>query len=176
MTNENSGTDVPSNRSTLFQVGGLIAWFLLVFAAAAIGAVASTNAPSFYTVLDRPPWAPPGWLFGPVWSLLYGMMAISAFLVWLRHGFANARLALVLFIIHLGLNALWTPLFFLWRMGAFAFIEITVLWLFIIAIIIAFWRLGSKVASTLLVPYLAWVSFATLLTWSVWQRNPAALG
>lgn len=166
----------PSNRSPMFQAGGLIAWFLVVFAAAAIGAVASTNAPSFYEALDRPPWAPPGWLFGPAWTTLYVMMAISVFLVWRRHGFANARPALWLFIIQLALNALWTPLFFLWRQGAFAFVEIIVLWMWVVATIVAFWRLGNKVAASLLVPYLAWVSFATFLTWSVWQRNPAALG
>lgn len=164
------------SRSATAQVVGLIAWFAVVFAAAAIGAVASSNAPSFYAALDRPPWAPPAWLFGPAWTTLYVMMAISAFLVWRRHGFANARTALWLFLIQLALNALWTPLFFLWRQGALAFIEIILLWLWIVATIVAFWRLGSKVAATLLVPYLAWVSFATCLTWSIWQRNPSVLG
>lgn len=167
---------LPQYRSIWFQLSGFVGWLVLVFAAAAIGALASFNAPTFYAALDLPPWAPPGWLFGPVWSLLYGMMAISAFLVWRRHGFANARAALWLFIVQLGLNALWTPLFFYWRLGAFAFVEIVLLLLWLVATIVAFWKLGSKLAAILLLPYLAWVSFATLLTWSVWQRNPAMLG
>ncbi len=158
------------------QVLGFLGWLLLVFVAAALGGLASANAPDFYAQLVQPDWAPPAWLFGPVWTTLYVMMAVSAFLVWRRHGFEGARVALVLFLFQLALNALWTPLFFLWQQGAMAFVEIVLLWLFIVATIVAFWQLGRKLAALLLVPYLLWVSFATALTWALWQGNPAILG
>jgi tryptophan-rich sensory protein len=163
-------------RSAKNQILGFIGWLLLVFAAAALGGLASSNAPEFYGQLTQPNWAPPAWLFGPVWSALYGLMAISAFLVWRKHGWASARPALIFFIIQLALNALWTPLFFLWQQGALAFIEIIVLWMWIVATIVAFWRLNARLAAVLLLPYLAWVSFATCLTWAMWQLNPGVLG
>lgn len=158
------------------QVLGFLGWLLLVFVAAALGGLASANAPDFYAQLVQPDWAPPAWLFGPVWTTLYVMMAVSAFLVWRRHGFEGARVALVLFLFQLVLNALWTPLFFLWQQGAMAFVEIVLLWLFIVATIVAFWQLGRKLSALLLIPYLLWVSFATALTWALWQGNPAILG
>ena len=96
---------------------GLVGWLLACFAAAAVGSVASANAQGFYQQLDKPSWAPPPWLFGPVWSVLYLLMGIAAWLVWRDRGFAGARNALTLFVVQLAANALWTWLFFAWRRG-----------------------------------------------------------
>lgn len=154
---------------------GIAGWVLLSFAAAAIGAVASANAGDFYTRLSRPPWAPPPYLFGPVWSVLYFLMGIAAGLVWRARGWAAGRTALTLFILQLALNALWTWLFFAWRMGMWAFIEIVVLWLMILATLLAFGRIRT-LSAWLLLPYLAWVSYAAALTYAVWRLNPGILG
>lgn len=153
---------------------GLLGWLVLAFSAAAVGGFASASAGDFYRELARPSWAPPGWLFGPVWSLLYVLMGISAWLVWRARGFAGAKSALILFIVQLAANALWTWLFFVWRQGAMAFGEILLLWLLILGTIGMFWPL-NKVAATLLMPYLAWVSFASALTFTIWRLNPGLL-
>jgi tryptophan-rich sensory protein len=154
---------------------GLAGWLLASFAAAAVGGVASANAGDFYQQLARPAWAPPSWLFGPVWSVLYLLMGIGAWLVWRERGFRGARAALWLFVAQLAANALWTWLFFAWRRGALAFGEILLLWVLIAATIAAFWRV-RPLAGALLIPYLLWVTFATALTVAVWQRNPGLLG
>ncbi len=102
-------------------------------------------------------------------------MGTAAWLVWRARGFAGARIALVLFIVQLGFNSLWTWLFFVWHQGGLAFAEILLLWVLIAATIALFWRV-SKIAGVLLVPYLAWVSFASALTLATWQLNPSLLG
>jgi benzodiazapine receptor len=160
--------------SASLQVVGLLGWLLLSFAAAAIGAVASSEAGVFYEQLVRPSWAPPGWLFAPVWSVLYVLMGTAAWLVWRIHGFKEARTALVLFIVQLGANALWTWVFFVWHQGALAFAEIILLWCLIAATAATFRRL-NPVAAALLLPYLAWVTFATALTFATWRLNPNLL-
>ncbi|MBB3805241.1 tryptophan-rich sensory protein [Xanthomonas arboricola] len=154
---------------------GLLGWLALCYAVAGLGALASIQAASFYADLQRPAWAPPGWLFGPVWTALYGMMAVAVWLVWRRGGWAGARLALGMFILQLALNGLWSWLFFAWHMGAWAFADIVLLWLTLAATIGVFAK-RSSVAAWLLVPYLAWVSFAAALNYSVWQLNPQVLG
>lgn len=154
---------------------GLAGWLLGSFAAAAVGGVASGNAGDFYQQLARPGWAPPPWLFGPVWSVLYLLMGIAAWLVWRERGFRGPRTALTLFVVQLAANALWTWLFFAWRRGALAFSEILLLWVLIAATIVAFWRI-RPLAGALLVPYLLWVSFAAALTLAVWRMNPGLLG
>lgn len=156
------------------QVAGLLGWLLLTFATAAIGALASASAGAFYSELSRPAWAPPGWLFGPVWSALYALMGVSAWLVWRKRGVTGARGALFLFIAQLVANALWSWLFFVWRQGGFAFAEVLLLWCLIVATVISFWRI-STLAAALLMPYLAWVTFASALTFSVWRLNPGLL-
>lgn len=163
----------PASRTR--QASGLLGWMLLTFAAAAVGGLASASAGGFYAELARPAWAPPGWLFAPVWSLLYVLMGLSAWLVWRVRGFARARTALLVFVLQLGANALWTWLFFVWRQGGLAFAEVLLLWLLIAATMALFWRV-SRLAAALLVPYLAWVSFASALTWSMWRLNPGWLG
>ncbi|MBB4595166.1 TspO/MBR family protein [Xanthomonas cannabis] len=154
---------------------GLLGWLALCYAVAGLGALASIQAASFYAELQRPAWAPPGWLFGPVWTALYGMMAVAVWLVWRRGGWAGARLALGMFVLQLALNGLWSWLFFAWHMGAWAFADIVLLWLTLAATIGVFAKQNS-VAAWLLVPYLAWVSFAAALNYSVWQLNPQVLG
>jgi translocator protein len=162
------------SRSGSSQALGLVGWLLACFGAAAVGAVASAGAGDFYAQLARPRWAPPGWLFGPVWTILYVLMAVAAWLVWRTHGFREGRIALALFVVQLGANALWTWLFFVWHRGALAFAEVVVLCCLIVATFAAFWRF-DRLAAALLVPYLAWVTFAVALTFSVWQRNPGLL-
>ena len=160
---------------------GLLGWLSLCFAAAAVGGLASVDAGSFYAQLDRPVWAPPGWLFGPVWTLLYTLMAVAAWLVWLqgpqrRHGHnPSTRAALLLFLAQLLANALWSWVFFAWRNGALAMAEVLLLWCLVAATTLVFWRV-RRLAGVLLLPYLAWVTLATALTFSVWQRNPGLLG
>ena len=162
-------------RTPRQQFLGLIAWLALTFVAAWLGAIASTQAEDFYASLAKPDWAPPGWLFGPVWTDLYVLMAVAAWLVWRRTESRLSRLALALFVAQLGANALWTWLFFVWRQGAWAFVEVLALWCLIALCLVSFWR-HSRVAAALLTPYLAWVSFATALTWATWRANPAILG
>jgi len=157
------------------QLLGLAAWLLLCFIAAGIGAAASVQAGAFYGQLVRPDWAPPGWLFGPVWSVLYFLMAIAAWLVWRVAGWRAAGSALGLFVLQLALNALWSWLFFGWRLGGPAFAEVLVLWSLIAATLVAFWRI-RPLAGALLLPYLLWVGFASALNYTVWQLNPQALG
>lgn len=161
-------------ESTAAQIAGLVGWLLLVSLAATLGAVASADSQSFYGALDLPSWAPPAWLFGPVWTVLYILMGVAAWLVWRERGFRGARGALLVFVAQLAANALWTWLFFAWRLGGIAFAEIVLLGLLIAAMIAAFRRI-SPVAAALLLPYLAWVGFAAALCWAAWQRNPAAL-
>ena len=157
------------------QIIGLVGWLVVTFVAAAIGGAASVNAGSFYTQLVLPEWAPPAWIFGPVWTVLYVAMGIAAWLIWRADGFRAVRGALTLFLAQLALNALWSWLFFGWHHGALAFADILLLWVLIIATLIAFWRVRA-LAGWLLVPYLLWVSFASALNYAVWQLNPQSLG
>ena len=157
------------------QLLGCAGWFLLSFAAAAAGARASIDAQVFYSQLIQPDWAPPAWLFGPVWTFLYLLMAVSASLVWLSGGWRARRGELGLYLVQLVLNGLWSWLFFAWHLGGLAFAEIILLWGAICATVIAFWR-TRPLAGMLLVPYLLWVTFAAVLNFAVWQLNPQSLG
>lgn len=148
---------------------GLIGWLLLCFAAASLGALFMPG--EWYAALHKPAWNPPGWLFGPVWSALYTMMAVAAWLVWQRGGFAAQRRPLGWFLAQLVLNAAWTPLFFGLHRPGVAFAEIILLWLTIAATLVAF-RPVSRAAAWLLAPYLAWVSFAAVLNGTLWRLNP----
>lgn len=156
------------------QLPALLGWLALSFAAAAIGGIASADAGSFYQQLARPSWAPPGWLFAPVWGLLYLLMGVSAWLVWKSRANRPATTALSLFVLQLAANTLWSWLFFAWKQGLLAFAEILVLWLLILATTVAFWRV-RRLAAVLLLPYLAWVSFACALTYATWRLNPQVL-
>ena len=156
------------------QFAGLVAWLIGSFIAAGIGGAASIQAGPFYAQLVRPEWAPPSSIFGPVWTVLYALMGIAAWLVWRAGGFRAAKTALTLFLVQLALNSLWSWLFFGWHRGALAFADILLLWALIVATLIAFWRI-RPLAGALLVPYLLWVSFASALNYSVWQLNSQIL-
>lgn len=156
------------------QILGLAGWLCVSFAAAACGAAASIRAGEFYAQLQRPGWAPPAAVFGPVWTVLYTLMAVAAWLVWREGGFSRRRGALVLFLAQLAVNALWSWLFFAWHRGAWAFADILVLWVLLLGTIIAFWRTRA-IAGVLLLPYLAWVTFAAVLCFTVWRLNPGML-
>jgi tryptophan-rich sensory protein len=162
------------NRFVVRSLPSLAFWLLLSFAAGGIGAVASANAADFYLQLSRPPWAPPASVFGPVWTVLYGLMGISAWLVWQQRRLAGGPAPYLLFFAQLCANALWTWLFFAWRQGQWAFVEILVLVALIVANIISFARI-RPLAAWLLVPYLAWVCFASALTFALWRLNPGTL-
>jgi tryptophan-rich sensory protein len=161
--------------SPLQQSLGLVGWLLASFVTGAIGGLASVNAAGFYGQLVKPTWAPPAWLFGPVWSVLFVLMGVAAWLVWREHGFGGAGAALKLYVAQLVANALWSWLFFAWHLGAVALAEIVVLWVLIAATIVMFWRL-HRLAAVLLMPYLAWASFAAALNFALWRLNPAVLG
>jgi benzodiazapine receptor len=164
-----------SSFSKQEQVLGLGGWIVVSFAAAAVGSVASIQAKTFYSQLIQPEWAPPAGIFGPVWTLLYASMGIAAWWVWRVGGFRSNRRALTLFLVQLVFNALWSWLFFAWRLGALALVDIGVLWILIAATLVSFWRV-RPLAGGLLIPYLLWVSFASALNYSLWQLNPQLLG
>lgn len=152
----------------------LLLWVAVCAVAGFLGSIASINAPGFYGSLDRPDWAPPAAVFGPVWSVLYVLMAVAAWLVWRERGWARAGGALGLFLVQLAVNAIWSWLFFAWREGGLAFADIALLVVLLLATLVAFARV-KPLAAWLLAPYLAWVLYATALNWSVWQRNPQLL-
>jgi benzodiazapine receptor len=148
---------------------GLAGWLVVCFSAAAVGSGFMPG--EWYARLNKPVWNPPSWIFGPVWSALYAMMAMAAWLVWRRGGFVAQRRPLMWFLLQLLLNTAWSPLFFGLRNPALAFTEILLLWCAILATLLAFWKV-HRVAGALLVPYLAWVSFATFLNFTLWRMNP----
>lgn len=147
---------------------GLLGWLALVFAASLTGVFVATDG--WYAELNKPSWNPPNWIFGPVWTALYIMMAVAAWRVWLRGGWNAQRTPLRLFLIQWALNALWTPLFFGFHLLGWAFVEILVLLVFILLTIRAF-RPVDRIAGLLLVPYAAWVGFASVLNFTIWRLN-----
>ena len=138
------------------------------------GTVTRSAITTWYPTLIKPSFNPPNWIFAPVWSMLYIMMGIAAGLVWNRLEFSNdkelVKKSLVFFAIQLGLNALWSVLFFGLRNPMLALIEIVLLWLMIYETYIKFGKI-DKIAGYLFLPYLAWVSFATVLNASIWWLN-----
>ena len=158
----------------LSQALGLVGWLALAFVAAAVGGLAAADAPAFYAQLVRPSWAPPAGAFGPVWTVLYTLMGIAAWLVWRERKRLPVKPALVLFAVQLAVNALWSWFFFAWKSGAGAFVAIVLLLALIVATLVAFYRVRPA-AGLLLVPYLAWVCLATALSWTVWRNNPTLL-
>ncbi len=147
---------------------------MLTILAAAAGSIASIGVPEFYTALKRPTWAPPPWLFGPAWTILYTLMAIAACLVVKAKGWQASKGALALYFFQLVLNGLWTWLFFRWRLGGLATFEIAIMWIAIGLTVYAFWKI-RPLAGALLLLYWAWVSFASVLSFSTWQLNPGVL-
>lgn len=153
------------------QTVGLVLALLLVFFAAALGNWATmSNVGGWYQTLARPSWAPPDWVFGPVWTVLYAMMAVAAWLVWRQKGWRAARWPLTLFLVQLALNSLWSAIFFGLQQPAWACVEIVALWIAIAATLVAFWR-RSRLAGALLLPYLLWVTFAAALNFEFARLN-----
>jgi len=158
-------------KGIFHQGAALILCVGVCFAAAAVGAMLTNpNVSGCYTTLDKPSWTPPSWLFGPVWSLLYLLMGISLWQVWRKTGFRAAAMPLTLFGIQLVLNMAWSGLFFGLRSPGAALVEIVLLWCAILATMIAFWQ-RSALAGWLMLPYLAWVSFAVALNLAIWNLN-----
>jgi len=147
---------------------GLTGWIFLCFSAAALGGLATPG--EWYRSLAKPPWTPPDQVFGPVWTVLYGTMAISAWLVWRQEGVRGARLALGFFLAQLALNVLWSWIFFGWQKPGWAVIEIAILWFAIAVTAVMFSRI-RRAAGFLLAPYLTWVTFAAALNFEIWRLN-----
>jgi len=147
--------------------------FLITFSAAFIGsAFTSKSIANWYQFLNKPSFAPPNWLFAPVWTILFLMMAIAVFLVWQKRKAIPIKTALILYLVQLILNAFWSVIFFGFRNPALAFFEIIVLWLLILFTLMNFYKI-NKIAGFLFLPYLLWVSFATILNLSIWLLNEA---
>jgi translocator protein len=151
------------------SVLGLAGWLALTYLFAWVGGQFTPGA--WYEALEKPPWTPPGALFGPVWAALYTAMAVAAWLVWLRVGFHRASaLPLGLYLVQLALNAAWSWIFFGLQAPGWAFAEIVVLWVAIVLTTMAFFRVRRS-AGFLFLPYLAWVTFAAALNLSIWRLN-----
>jgi tryptophan-rich sensory protein len=166
-----TGADSPATP-TDFRPARLLAlagWIALCLAAGGIGAVVS-GPDEWYRALNKPTWNPPAWVFGPVWTTLYVMMGVAAWLVWLRRARPGAPLALVLFAIQLALNAAWSWIFFGGHQIGAAFAELLLLWAALVATLLAFRRVRPA-AAWWLVPYWAWTSFAAVLNGTLWWLN-----
>lgn len=147
----------------------LAAFLAITFLAPLISGPATAGAVrGWYTTIQKPDWTPPSWIFGPVWTILYAMMAVAAWMVWRRGG---RGLPMIVYGVQLTLNAAWSLLFFGLKRPDLAALEIVALWLAIIATIVVFWK-KSATAGALLLPYLAWVTFATGLNIAIWRLNP----
>ena len=150
---------------------GLVVFIAVCLGAGSLGAIATTpEIDGWYKTLAKPTWNPPASVFGPVWTTLYVLMALAAWLVWKPAGFQAAAMPLTLFGVQLVLNVAWSWIFFGMHQPGWAFVEIVILWLAIAATTWAFFR-RSQLAGWLLVPYLAWVSFAAVLNFTIWQLN-----
>ncbi len=154
--------------NTTVQILGAVGWLVVTFGAAAIGARFLPD--EWYRGLKKPSWNPPTAVFGPVWTVLYLLMAVAAWLLWRRYGLAAAVLPLSFFVLQLVLNASWTWLFFGRHEIGAALIDILALWVVIVITIVLFWG-HMTLAGVLLLPYLAWVSFASILNGTIWSLN-----
>ena len=149
------------------QWPALAGFGLAVTAAALIGGLGVAGTSAEYRALEQPSWAPPSWLFGPVWTMLYAMIAVVGWLVWKRTGWSTA---LTVYAAQLVVNAAWTPIFFGFGQYGLALVDIVVLW-FLIGATVWLFRPVSKLAAALLLPYWAWVTFATALNAAIWSMN-----
>lgn len=157
------------------SVRGALLWWGLTLLTAVLGGWASASAPTFYAALQQPGWAPPAWVFGPVWSLLYLSMGTAAWLVWRHRHRVEGSTGLGLYALALVPNALWSWLFFNQHLGVWALVDLVVLWVLIAFTVRAFWRV-RPLFGALLLPLWAWVSFAGVLNAVVWLANPTLLG
>jgi tryptophan-rich sensory protein len=158
-------------RSRSSDIAGLFGSVLLVAGAAVLGSIFSYDGASdWYRDLAKPGWTPPSWVFGPAWTTLYILIAVSGWLVWLRRDRTALWPAFAVFLVQLALNALWSLLFFGMRRPGLALVDVVLLLAVILLNVAVFWRL-SRLAGLLLVPYLGWTGFATLLNYAIWRLN-----
>jgi benzodiazapine receptor len=157
----------------LTDVVGLLGFVLICLVAAAVGGAATVaSVRTWYPTLRKPSWNPPAGLFGPVWTVLYLMMAVAAWLVWRTRDAIDVMWPLGIFGVQLLLNVLWSVIFFRQRRPGRALVDIALMWLAIVATAVAFWP-HDPIAALLLLPYLAWVSFAAMLNLSIYRLNAA---
>ena len=147
---------------------GLLGWLALCFVVAWFGSRFEPGP--WYAGLTKPWWTPPNWLFGPVWTVLYVLMAVAAWLVWGRVGFRGAPLALGLFLAQLALNGAWSWLFFGLQQPGWALVDLVLLGVILFAAMVAFWG-HQPMAGVLLLPYFLWVMFAGILNYALWRLN-----
>jgi translocator protein len=155
----------PSSKTQ--SVLALAGFLALTFCAPLAGVTSMPDA--WYASLEKPSWNPPAWIFGPVWTLLYTLMAVAAWLVWKREGWGSP---MWLYLVQLSLNAAWTPVFFGAHAPGWALLVIAALWVAIVATTFSFFRV-RKAAGLLFAPYLAWVTFAAFLNFTLWRLNPS---
>lgn len=165
-----AATHPPDSPPTRNDPLALLAFLVVTFLACGVG-LALGGDPAWYRELALPAVAPPGWVFGPVWTVLYILMAVSVWLVWRRLPPRRAVVPLGLYAAQLILNAAWTGIFFGLRLILPALVEMLVLLVLIIVMAVVFAR-HSRVAAGLLLPYIGWVGFASYLTLRIWQLNP----
>jgi tryptophan-rich sensory protein len=158
----------PHANSIGRQALSLAGWLVLCFASS--GTAAFVSIGGWYADLHKPVWNPPAWIFAPVWTLLYVMMAVAAWLVWREGGWKAQWRALGLFLLQWLLNTLWVPIFFGMHRVGLSFVEIVLLLMVVAVALMFFWRV-SKIAGALLSPYLVWVSFASILNFTIWRLN-----
>jgi benzodiazapine receptor len=165
----------PRQSSVAPSVIALVGFFVVCYGVAALGAISTTSSiPTWYAALAKPSFNPPDWIFAPVWTALYGLMAIAAWLVWRTPktgpGSGDRRFGLVFFAIQLALNALWTPVFFSLHQLLLALLLILCLWIAILLTTLRFWK-ADRFAAGLMIPYLLWVAFATALNYQIYRLN-----
>lgn len=154
----------------LRQIAGLVVSLLIVFGIATLGGfLTNLSVGSWYPTLNKPSWTPSGATIGTVWTVLYTVMGIAAWIVW-RSGSGGRQRPLAIYALQLLLNAGWSALFFGLRSPGLALLEIGILWLAILATSVTFWKV-SKLAGVLMVPYLIWVGFAGVLNAFIWKMN-----
>ena len=153
------------------DVAGLLAFLVICLGVSvAGGAATASSVGTWYQTLQKPSFNPPNWLFAPVWTALYIMMAIAGWRVWRAHGLRGARAAMALFAVQLALNLAWSFLFFGYRMIGAALIEIILLLMAILVTTVLFWK-RDRLAGMLFIPYAGWVDFATILNFALWRLN-----
>jgi tryptophan-rich sensory protein len=150
------------------KIIGFIGWSFLCFGVAWAASLATPG--EWYASLEKPPFNPPDWVFGLIWTILYALMAVAAWLVWKKKGFLRANIPMTLFFLQLGLNGVWPWLFFGFKLPGWAFLDIVVLWFALLLTLASFW-IESPAAGALLVPYLAWISYAAVINYIIWRIN-----
>ena len=156
------------NFKNVFQL--IVAIALPLTAGGIAGMFTARSVPEWYETLNRPAISPPNWIFGPVWTVLYILMGISLFMIWSQSPSRERNIALFIFILQLLLNFGWSFFFFYFKMIGFALIEIIILWISILAMIILFYKI-KPFAAYINIPYLLWVSFATILNAAYYRLN-----